>query len=101
MRSYNRSICLRLKKKKRLEYFTWEGGQTCESEKGISSENVTEDVPGSEALPLWRGSGGRSGPPETNSSEMHSEPLKEAVLSHYSCKRFITEVEKLKKRKKS
>ena len=56
--------------------------QTCESEKGISSENVTEKVPGPEVSQSRRESGGHSRPPEANSSEMHSEPLKEAVLSN-------------------
>ena len=55
---------------------TW----ACESEKGISSENVTEEVPGSEASPLRQGSGGHSRPPEAYSSEMLSEPHREAAL---------------------
>ena len=31
--------------------------QTCESEKGISSENVTEEVRGLQALPIAAGDG--------------------------------------------
>ena len=48
----------------------------------VKKGNVMEEVPGPEVSPSRRESGATKDPPEANSSEMHSEPLREAVLSN-------------------